>query len=269
MNELKFTGERLTGENTGWIRAEHLHRYLLAKEYASLKKVLDIACGEGYGSVLLSEVATHVTGMDKDNEVIRYASKKYKRDNIEFKQGVIENTGFEDHSFDLVISFETIEHVEHHYAVFKEIKRILKPGGILMMSTPDKDLYNLNRTSPNRFHVNELNFVQYKTLLENHFEYNAYLFQQAISASFIYSLDYRRFIQYSGNFEQITRSQNPEYTYMISISSMTQIQIPEHSVFADDSLNPERFILKERSWDYKIGKMVLGPIRFCKRLIGR
>lgn len=269
MNELKFTGERLTGENSGWIRAEHLHRYALAMEYVKDKKVLDIACGEGYGTYLLGQNALKVIGVDIDEKVIRFAKEKYKKDNLEFNSGNIENTGFEDYSFDVVVSFETIEHLANHAAAMNEIKRILKPDGILIMSTPDRDKYNFGRIAPNRFHVHELNFEEYKTLLNQYFEHNEFLFQQSTAASFIHSEYPKFFIQFSGNLESVSVQQRPDYIYIVSISSNLPFELPPHSIFNDESLFQDKLIFKEKSIDYKIGKMMLDPLRKIKRWIGR
>jgi ubiquinone/menaquinone biosynthesis C-methylase UbiE len=269
MNELKFTGERLTGENSGWIRAEHLHRYALAGKYVKDKKVLDIACGEGYGTYLLGKSALQVFGMDIDEKVIRFAKEKYKKDNLEFKPGNIENTGFKDYSFDIIISFETIEHLDNHIAAMNEIKRILKPDGILIMSTPDRDKYNFIRSVPNRFHLHEMNFEEYKTMLNQYFEHNRFLFQQSVAASFIYSVDINNFSQFSGSLKSISAQHNPDFTYIISVSGNHPFELPPHSVFKDESLTQDKLIFKNKSLDYKIGKMILDPLRKIKRWIGR
>jgi len=230
---------------------------------------LDIACGEGYGAYLLGQSALQVFGMDIDEKVIRFAKEKYKKDNLEFKPGNIENTEFEDYSFDVVISFETIEHLDNHVAAMSEIKRILKPDGILIMSTPDKDKYNSLRSEPNRFHLHELNLGEYKTLLSQYFEHSRFLFQQSLAASFIYSPDRNSFLQYSGSLKSVSVPQNPEFTYIISVSGNFPIKLPPHSVFKDDSLTQDKLIFKNKSLDYKIGKMILDPLRKIKRWIGR
>src|SRR5262252_5161939 len=84
---LPWTGERYVPEIQGNIALEHLHRYALSCEIAAGQRVLDIACGEGYGSAMLAEVAQSVVGVDSSREAILHASKKYSKPNLEFKIG--------------------------------------------------------------------------------------------------------------------------------------------------------------------------------------
>ena len=139
MSKIKdWTGERLETFVFNETTIEHLHRYAIAMEFCSGKTVLDIACGEGYGSNLLSAKATHVTGMDADAITIEKATAKYKRDNLYFVQSKAEKIAAADTEFDIVVSLETLEHLSDHTAMMKEIKRVMKPGGLLIISTPDK-----------------------------------------------------------------------------------------------------------------------------------
>src|SRR5512139_3486774 len=87
---LEWTGERyVPWVDDPFIGYEHLHRYRFAKEFVKGKKVLDLACGEGYGSLMLSEEAGDVTGIDIDETTIRHASSKYLRGNLKFLKGLI------------------------------------------------------------------------------------------------------------------------------------------------------------------------------------
>ena len=142
MSEIKtWTGERLEtfvfNDNT----VEHLHRYAITIDYIKGKTVLDIASGEGYGTNLLSKYAEKVFGVDIDETSIELAKKKYSSKNLEFKIGRADLIPLEDSSMDVVVSFETLEHHDKHQEMMLEIKRVLKPGGILIMSTPDKKYY--------------------------------------------------------------------------------------------------------------------------------
>src|SRR5437763_14770065 len=112
-----WTGERLETYINNEIMVEHLHRYAVADELVKNKKVLDLACGEGYGSFLMATKAHSVTGIDNNSIVIKNASEKYKRTNLEFIEGQAEKLPFEDHSYDLVVSFETLEHLENHQLI--------------------------------------------------------------------------------------------------------------------------------------------------------
>lgn len=130
-----FTGERfLPGINDIKLEIEHYQRYLSVQRLVKDKIVLDAACGEGYGSDILAKYAKKVIGIDLDNDTITRAKVKYKdRDNLIFIQGNIEKLEIEDCSIDIVISFETIEHVSEDIQknFLNEIDRVLKNDGIV------------------------------------------------------------------------------------------------------------------------------------------
>src|SRR5437763_4277161 len=107
---LEFTGERWTSAAHGQIELEHLHRYLLARDVCRGKDVLDIACGEGYGSALLAQVARHVIGVDIDCPSIAHAAVEYARANLHYVAGDATRVPLAAASFDVVVSFETLEH---------------------------------------------------------------------------------------------------------------------------------------------------------------
>ena len=134
-----WTGERLETFVYNRIAIEHLHRYSIATEYCSDKIVLDIACGEGYGSHLMSEKASFVYGVDIDNECISQAKLKYKKQNIEFLVGSTSKIPLEDNSVDIVVSYETIEHHDEHDEMMTEIKRVLKHGGLFCLAIGTKE----------------------------------------------------------------------------------------------------------------------------------
>ena len=136
---MPWTGERYVPEVEGPIALEHLHRYAVACELASGKVVLDIACGEGYGTAMLAEVAQRVIGVDNSDLVIAHATSKYQRPNLVFKIGSCGDIPLADGCLDLVVSFETIEHHAQHEEMLAEIKRVLKPTGLLLMSSPNKN----------------------------------------------------------------------------------------------------------------------------------
>ena len=137
MSRLEPSGERFLPDMQGNIALEHLHRYLMAREFVAGKVVLDIACGEGYGSALLAEAAARVIGVDISPEAVAHASAVYGRPNTMFQVGHCAEIPLSRASVDAVVSFETIEHHAEHEAMFMEIKRVLRPGGLLIMSSPD------------------------------------------------------------------------------------------------------------------------------------
>src|SRR5437016_4940004 len=105
---MRFTGERFIPTEQGQIRLEHYHRYAVVLDVVAEKEVLDVACGEGYGSSIMADVARSVTGVDISDEAVQHASTAYKKQNLRFRQGSATALDFADASFDVVVSFETI-----------------------------------------------------------------------------------------------------------------------------------------------------------------
>ena len=151
----KFTGERLISKIMNEDTFLHLHRYAIAFDYIKDKKVVDIACGEGYGSFLMSKYAKNFTVIDIDEDTIINANSKYKNNNLSYLQGDVSEIPLQSSTIDAVISFETIEHITKHDEMMQEIKRVLKPDGLLIMSSPDKKNYSDKRGFNNQFHVKE------------------------------------------------------------------------------------------------------------------
>jgi SAM-dependent methyltransferase len=138
--------------------------------FAEGATVLDIASGEGYGSALLGTVARRVIGIDIDEHSVAHAKSKYKDDNLSFVCGDCTTIPLLSDSVDLVVSFETLEHIIDHIKFFNEISRILKPDGVLVISTPDRVPYNEMIGSPNPYHLKELDRAEFKLLLRRHFK---------------------------------------------------------------------------------------------------
>ena len=174
----EFTGERFVPGIEGETSTEHLHRYLIACEFAGGKVVLDIACGEGYGSTMLAGVASQVIGVDISEEAVAHARSKYASENLEFLEGRADEIPLPEGSIDLVVSFETIEHHDKHAEMIAEIHRVLRPDGMLIMSSPDKREYSDVPGYSNPFHVKELYLDEFTTLLDQHFQNVAILGQR-------------------------------------------------------------------------------------------
>ena len=179
---MKFTGERfIIGQTLGDIVVEHLQRYQSVSEFVKGKIVLDAACGEGYGSYILSNFADKVFGIDISIEAIEYAREKYNNCNLEYRCASINNIPLQDNSVDVIVSFETIEHVtfDLQKEFLAEIKRVLKPDGILIISSPDKRTYSDIRNFNNIYHVHEMYKDEFKNFLKKYFK-NATFFKQGI-----------------------------------------------------------------------------------------
>ena len=183
--DLAWTGERLVTSCHRPLVYEHLHRYAVAFGLGKRKRVLDIACGEGYGANLLAFVASKVVGVDLDAGTIAHAKAKYRRRNLHFVQGSCTEIPCEDQSIDLVASFETIEHISEHDAFLSEIKRVLAPGGILVISSPHKAEYQKVSEAANPFHEAELDHDEFVQLITKRFKHCVAAKQRLVIGSWI------------------------------------------------------------------------------------
>jgi SAM-dependent methyltransferase len=182
---LKDNGERFMPDWKGDTELEHLHRYQLALDYVGGKRVLDVASGEGYGSAMLATRAAHVVGVDLSPEAVLHAAEQYRRPNLEFREGSATSLPLPAGSVDVVVSFETLEHLAGHEEMLTEIARVLRGDGLLILSTPDKLYYTDQRHHANPFHVKELYREEFRTLVQRHFPNVELHFQRATHASII------------------------------------------------------------------------------------
>ena len=164
---LEDTGERLIPQfHEGLIGyAEHLTRYLAATAMCAGKDVLDIASGSGYGSHELATTARSVVGVDISEEAVAYAQATYPSDNLEFRVGSGTAIPLDDDSVDVVITFETIEHIDDYRTFVAEMRRVLRPGGVAIVSTPNDLEYEEN----NHFHLHEFERAELLELLRPDF----------------------------------------------------------------------------------------------------
>ncbi|MEH2004909.1 glycosyltransferase [Nostoc sp.] len=187
---MEFTGERYVPSLNGQIKYEHLHRYALCVDYVAGKTVLDIACGEGYGCALFASTAKSVVGVDINSEVVDYATNEYStHNNVRFIVGSCDSVPLSDNSVDVVTSFETIEHHDKHEEMMQEIKRVLKPDGVLIISSPNRLTYSDEPKYSNPFHVKELYHDELAALLRRYFGYVEIYGQRIAIGSFIFELE--------------------------------------------------------------------------------
>ena len=201
MHVLEATGERVIPElqREELVFAEHVARYRLAAQLASGKRVLDAACGEGYGCVMLREAgAASVVGLDVDRAVVEHVRRRHGIDAVE---GDVRELPFEDASFDLVVSFETIEHMPDPGRAIAEFRRVLTDEGQLVISTPNRDEYLID----NEYHSVELTPDEFLELLGVKFSDRLRLFQQNWLVSAVVD-------------ERILRSDDPDKRLQVSLA---------------------------------------------------
>ncbi len=169
---------RLISEKDQWRNLEEYILFLKQKKayqyatgQAEGKNVLDFGCGSGYGSDLLSEQAKSVIGVDVNKDAIAYCSETFKSANLSFELVTPDfKLRFESGSFDLITSFQVIEHIKDTKAYLSELKRVLKPGGILMITTPNRKYRLLPMQKPwHPEHLREYSVRQLKKDLKKVF----------------------------------------------------------------------------------------------------
>lgn len=264
---MKFTGERYIPGIEGFIKSEHLHRYAVALQYIENRIVLDIACGEGYGSWLLSSNAKQVIGVDIDVVSIKKAQEKYKLKNLHFQHGDVTKLRFENNTFDIIVCFETIEHVIDYNEALKEIKRVLKKDGILIMSTPNKVEYSDHRNFKNEFHYHEFYVDEYKQWIQSKFINNIFLLQKPILGSYIQNNESKAIENFEGNFSNIKTIEENQFKYIISFSSDSTLEDIPSSHFFENNIALLINFYNKKSMSYKIGNLLLFPIKLIRQWI--
>jgi SAM-dependent methyltransferase len=184
-----FTGERFTPEVRGPIWYEHWHRYAVMAAIVGGRRVLDAACGEGYGSFLLAGTAAHVTGVDLSAAAIAHARERYPRDNLAFVTASVAQLPLAPASVDVIASFETIEHLRAQREMLAEFRRVLSPGGVLVISSPNRPVYNEAGEVENEFHLKELDRAELKALLAPGFPQQAWYAQRLVAQSALWAQD--------------------------------------------------------------------------------
>ncbi|RXJ01769.1 class I SAM-dependent methyltransferase [Anaerobacillus alkaliphilus] len=183
---LKDTGERMIPkelDSTNASLLEHTARYYFSTPYVE-GRVLDIACGTGYGSQMVAKVKkkeiTEMIGVDIDEDTLKYAKANYYHPSLKFEQGDVMDPSLPEKlgSFDVIMSFETIEHVEDDQLFMKNMYSLLKPGGTLILSTP----FGKGRGVPcgQPFHFHQLTKEEFSTLFKDFSDVEIY-FQRGVT----------------------------------------------------------------------------------------
>lgn len=148
--------------------AIHEKRYRFALPYCTGKRVLDAACGTGYGTAILAQGAREVVGLDVSEEAIAYARERYCADNTEFLVADLSNPGLEKASFDVVVSFETIEHLQDRDTYLAHVSHAVRSDGVYIVSTPRADVTTESPENP--FHTVEYSRDDFEALLRQWFD---------------------------------------------------------------------------------------------------
>ena len=238
--ELEITGERFMPGQQGDIRYEHLHRYRLAQAFVKDRVVLDLACGEGYGAALLSQSANSVFGIDIDEQIIRHASARYATcRNLEFRVGSCSAIPLPDASVDVVTSFETIEHQDRHQEMMLELKRALRPEGILIISSPNRPVYSEQFGFNNPFHVKELDYEEFEVLLKQHFKHVQVYGQKLAAGSLVFPLNgskahsYTTYAENGGFSAKAPRFEPVRYFVAVCSDARNEVAKALNSIYLD------------------------------------
>jgi SAM-dependent methyltransferase len=163
---LPLTGERTVpglAEENYWFRRHEVVYARLADRCAD-RDVLEAGCGEGYGADVIAGVARRVIGLDYDEATVAHVRARYPR--VDMRHGNLASLPLADESVDVIVNFQVIEHLWDQSQFVAECLRVLRPGGVLLMSTPNRITFSPGRDTPiNPFHTRELNAAELTELL--------------------------------------------------------------------------------------------------------
>jgi O-antigen biosynthesis protein len=241
--DLVFTGERFMPHQTDPLLAlEHYHRYYLASRFAQGKRILDVGCGEGYGSAFLSQLADTVIGMDIDPKTIDHARRKYSNlPNLTFEVGRCEEAFRKHNSFDMVVGFELLEHLDpdDQARFLKSILQTLKPDGLFVVSSPERDEYADIHQTMNEFHRHEMTAAELKSFLGGFFKHVHLCGQRVLSLSTMWQMRDRQGEQFQFHSRKDLLKEIPrgepfsQPLYLIALCS--NAPLPQNAVFESNS----------------------------------
>ncbi|NEZ04590.1 class I SAM-dependent methyltransferase [Wenzhouxiangella sp. XN201] len=275
---LEFTGERFTPDCVREMAYEHWHRYAWAAELVEGRDVLDAACGEGYGSHLLAARARSVAGLDIGEEAVAHARERYRRENLRFDQGDATRLPYEDDSFDVVASFETLEHLEAQETLLAEFRRVLRPEGFLLISSPDRKTYSDDTGYDNPFHVRELYREELESLIAASFPAFRLYGQKLMFVSALWDLaghdGLQLLIDEGGS---IKRSSSPDYPplyYIVTAAAEERFlpDLPGLSLYGDREESVYRHYNEEVAKHIRAGHLLAErdeEIRQLRAALGR
>ena len=172
MIELNNTGERILLEKeTPLMIARHFSAYKFCRDYVKDNNILDIGCGQGYGCNYLAGFARQVTGIDYNQEVIDYARDKYRNNNLTFEALNVKDFACLKKQFDIICSFQVIEHIADAARLLSDISSLLNYNGTFICSTPNRLDASPGSIKPlNKFHIKEYLLTEFRGLLKTSFK---------------------------------------------------------------------------------------------------
>jgi O-antigen biosynthesis protein len=265
-NPEAFTGERLTSALGGQAQIEHYHRYLFARGLCAGLDVLDVASGEGYGAAQIAQVARSVVGLEYSAPTVRSATGNFPRGNLRFLQGDARAMPLPDRSFDVVVSFETIEHFDRQEDFLAEVHRVLRPGGCFIVSTPDRDVYSAPGMTPNPFHVKEMSRDEFAALLLSTFRHARCHHQRPVIGSVIVGEQPGGLPPLIVDRPDASRFQAgsnlPRAPYIIAVASDDPVAPLPESVFINrDDLDTDSLALAQRTAELEAARADLAEAR--------
>ena len=229
---------------------EHMVRYSFVAPLAQGKRVLDIACGSGYGSAFLALNAQSVVGIDLDPEAVAMAQKAYAHEKIHFQVGDATALQLADNSIDFVTSFETIEHLPNIKAYLQELVRVSTKEALVCISTPNKVVFG----QKNPFHLKEFTREEFEAVLREHFSVVRIFEQKNGLSSFISSGKGNN----NGTISVVDSGGAPRY--FIAICSQTDFSLNLDAVSSVNVVALER-------WEHNPGwRLVNGVYAFLQKL---
>jgi SAM-dependent methyltransferase len=178
--------ERLANDPTSELWGEHRSRYRFAAQFLASRPglaVLDVASGAGFGLDMLRQAGARPIGVDYDAAAL--CEVHHQQPRARLLRADATHLPLGDAAVDLVVSFETIEHVQDAQALVDEIRRVLKPGGRLVLSTPNRAFGPPERHTSNPFHIREFTSDELRTLLRSAFD-DVRLYGQRPAATYRY-----------------------------------------------------------------------------------
>jgi SAM-dependent methyltransferase len=274
---MRITGERyfprvgnpIFAPYEPFVSYEHWHRYSYALPFVEGKCVLDVASGEGYGSAFLAAHARLVYGVDISEEAVQHARRSYSRDNLHYIQGGAEAIPIPgEHCFDVIVSFETIEHLdqEGQDRFAAEVGRLLKPDGVLLVSTPNRATYSKDGVQGNPYHFHEFSKDEFLAFLHRSFAHVRLMSQHVYPVSYMWNLEPAsgRILEHQmrlddGRFH-LTAGDDKEIAYLIAICAQQAERVAgPDSLLLDLSEVAFRGIPHRERWQTASLSTVVGP----------